>query len=62
MLDVMKRCFSGRYPSWTPALKEVVPSLGVELSNEPALFDEVWSWTSKVLKLDQQATGTVSAI
>jgi malate dehydrogenase (quinone) len=53
MLDVMKRCFPDRYPSWVPTLKQVVPSLGVALSDEPGLFDEVWSWTSKVLKLDQ---------
>lgn len=24
---------------------------GVQLSNEPALFDEVWSWSTKALKL-----------
>jgi malate dehydrogenase (quinone) len=58
MLDVMKRCFPDRYQSWTPALKEMVPSLGVELSDEPALFHEVWSWTSKALKLDQPADMT----
>jgi malate dehydrogenase (quinone) len=61
MLDVMKRCFADRYPSWMPTLKEMVPSLGVELAGEPALFDEVWSWTSKVLKLDQAANVTVAA-
>lgn len=54
MLDVMERCFADRYPSWLPKLKEMVPSLGTELSNEPALFEEVWSWGTKVLKLDKQ--------
>jgi len=53
MLDVMQRCFADRYPSWLPKLKEMVPSLGTELSNEPALFEEVWSWGTKVLKLDK---------
>jgi len=28
----------------------MVPSLGVELSGEPALFDEVWSWGTKALR------------
>jgi malate dehydrogenase (quinone) len=56
MLDVMERCFPDRYRSWIPGLTEMVPSLGVELSEEPALFDEVWAWTTKVLKLDQPAT------
>ncbi len=52
MLDVLRRCFADRYPSWLPALKEMVPSLGVELSREPALYDEVWSWGTKVLQLE----------
>ncbi|WP_082970228.1 malate dehydrogenase (quinone) [Mycobacterium sp. E2989] len=51
MLEVLARCFAGRYPSWLPALKEMVPSLGVELSREPALYDEVWSWGTEVLRL-----------
>ncbi|HEX4586520.1 MAG TPA: malate dehydrogenase (quinone) [Mycobacterium sp.] len=57
MLDVMERCFSDRYPSWLPKLKEMVPSLGTELSNETALFEEVWSWGTRVLNLDQPANG-----
>ena len=51
MLDVMERCFSDRYQAWLPKLKEMVPSLGVKLSGEPALFDEVWSHGTKVLGL-----------
>src|ERR1700758_246829 len=42
MLDVLERCFTNRYQSWLPTLKEMVPSLGVELSREPELYDEVW--------------------
>ncbi|HLR98096.1 MAG TPA: malate:quinone oxidoreductase, partial [Mycolicibacillus parakoreensis] len=49
--DVLQRCFPGRYQSWLPTLKEMVPSLGVQLSEEPKLFDEVWSWGTKVLGL-----------
>jgi malate dehydrogenase (quinone) len=61
MLDVMERCFSDRYPSWLPKLKEMVPSLGAELSSEPALFEEVWSWGTEVLKLDKPADGVPPA-
>lgn len=50
-LDVLQRYFANRYQSWLPMLKEMVPSLGAKLSDEPALFDEVWSWGTKVLKL-----------
>jgi malate dehydrogenase (quinone) len=53
MLDVMQRCFSDRYRAWLPKLKEMVPSLGAKLSAEPKLFEEVWSWGSKVLLLDR---------
>ena len=51
MLEVLQRCFADRYQSWLPTLKEMVPSLGAQLSREPALFDEVWSWGTKALQL-----------
>jgi malate dehydrogenase (quinone) len=52
MLDVLQRCFANRYQSWQPTLKEMVPSLGAKLSEEPALYEAVWSWGTKVLGLD----------
>ena len=61
MLDVMERCFGDRYQSWLPKLKEIVPSLGTELAGEPTLFEEVWSWGTKVLKLDKPANGVPPA-
>ncbi|OMC36009.1 malate:quinone oxidoreductase [Mycobacterium sp. GA-1841] len=56
MLDVLERCFADRYQSWVPKLKEMVPSLGTKLSNEPGLFQEVWAWGTKALSLDVPAT------
>jgi hypothetical protein len=50
-LGVMQRCFYDRYQGRLPRLKEMVPSLGVELSDEPALFNEVWSRGTKMLGL-----------
>ena len=55
MFDVMQRCFPQRYDAWLPKLKDMVPSLGHELSAEPALFDEVWSHGTRVLRLDEPA-------
>ncbi len=52
MLEVMERCFGDRFESWQPKLKEMIPSLGTKLSENPALFDEVWSWGTKVLGLE----------
>ncbi len=51
MLSVLERCFADRYQSWLPSLKDMVPSLGAQLSREPALFDEVWAWGTKALEL-----------
>ena len=52
MLDVLAGCFANRYQSWLPRLKEMVPSLGAKLSDEPRLYDEVRSWSTKVLQLN----------
>nr|WP_242638903.1 malate dehydrogenase (quinone) [Mycolicibacterium sp. S2-37] len=57
MLDVMERCFAERYTAWLPKLKEIVPSLGAKLSDEPRLFEEIWAHGTKVLKLDRPAAG-----
>ncbi len=56
MLDVLERCFADRFAGWQPKLKEMVPSLGIELAGDPKLFEEVWAYGTKVLKLDQKAT------
>ncbi|MEC3914913.1 malate dehydrogenase (quinone) [Nocardia sp. CDC160] len=56
MLDVMKRCFPREFSTWEPKLKEMVPSLGVKLSENQALFREVWDWSSKALQLDSANT------
>ena len=56
MLDVMERCFADRFATtWRPRLVEMVPSLGTKLSDEPALFHEVWDWGTKALGLDAAA-------
>lgn len=52
MLDVLARCFPNRYQSWLPTLKEMVPSLGAKLSQQPALYDQVRTWTDQALQLD----------
>lgn len=57
MLDIMERCFADRYRTWLPKLKEIVPSLGVPLSTNPKLFEEVWAHGTRVLKLDRPAEG-----
>jgi malate dehydrogenase (quinone) len=52
MLEVLQRCYADRYLTWLPILKEMVPSLGAALSDEPVLFEELRSWTNKALALE----------
>lgn len=62
MLDVMQRCFGERYQAWQPRLKEMIPSLGIELSNEPELFAEVWDRGTKILGLEAGADAGAAAL
>ena len=52
MLGVLERCFSHNYQNWIPKLKEIIPSLGISLSKEPKLFQDIWKWGTKSLKLE----------
>ncbi|MDY7529141.1 MULTISPECIES: malate:quinone oxidoreductase [unclassified Cryobacterium] len=36
MVDLLKRCFPEQYPAWEPRLRELIPSLGTTLSDDPA--------------------------
>ncbi len=60
MLGVLKNCFKRDYGNWEPKLKEMVPSLGVELSENTQLFNEVWDWTTRALALGDEPAGPVS--
>ncbi|MFV0496163.1 malate dehydrogenase (quinone) [Mycobacterium sp.] len=60
MLAVLERCFPERYRRWLPMLREMMPSLGVQLSSEPALYEEVRSWTARALGLDAAGGGRAS--
>jgi malate dehydrogenase (quinone) len=61
MLDVMQRCFGDRFgTAWRPRLEQMIPSLGVALSDEPALFHEVWDWGTRVLGLQTSGARTAA--
>ncbi len=51
MLDVLERCFPGRIDDWRPALKELVPSYGISLSENPSLYEDLRAWTDRSLGL-----------
>lgn len=55
MIDILKRCFKDEYKEWLPKLKEMIPSLGVMLSEEEELYKKVQRDTDELLNLTVQA-------
>lgn len=49
MVDVMQRCFPNDYGTWMPRLQEILPHVDVNLADEPRLFEEIRTSSSKVL-------------
>ena len=64
MLDVMERCFADRYTaSWQPKLKEMVPSLGTKLSDEPGCSTRCGRGAPRCSELDEDgATNGAPAV
>ncbi|WP_034960611.1 malate:quinone oxidoreductase, partial [Komagataeibacter kakiaceti] len=52
MLTVLQRCFGGRLPQWAARLREIVPSYGVKLAQDPELCAQVRERTRTVLQLE----------
>lgn len=55
MLQLIQKCFKQQAssPAWQQKLKEMIPSFGQALNDNPALSDEVREHTAKVLNLAQ---------
>jgi malate dehydrogenase (quinone) len=53
MLEVLKKSFPNEYPKWQPKLKKLIPSLGVNLNDNPKLAKKVLAATAKSLKLNR---------
>jgi malate dehydrogenase (quinone) len=51
MLDVMRACFPSDFPAWEPKLRELIPSVGVSLSDDPVLREDIRSHVDRVLRL-----------
>jgi malate dehydrogenase (quinone) len=55
MIDILKRCFKEEFNEWLPKLKEMIPSLGVALSENPELFKKLQKETDVALNLTENA-------
>lgn len=53
MLDIIERCFPENIKDWEPKIKEMVPSYGLSLSENPELLQKVNQTTDRALGLDQ---------
>lgn len=53
MFDVLKRCFPQHMEAWEPKLKEMVPSYGLSLMENPEFLQEVHTSTAQALRLNE---------
>ena len=51
MLEVIKKCFPQHLKEWEPKIKEMIPSYGVSLMENPELFNEINTSTAQALGL-----------
>jgi malate dehydrogenase (quinone) len=51
MVDLLQRCFPGEYSRWEPQLREMIPSLGAKLSDDPAAAAATLASTAETLHL-----------
>jgi len=55
MLDIIKKCFPQHMNEWEPKLKEMIPSYGMKLAENPELFHELHNSTSEALGLSEKS-------
>ncbi|QDI93089.1 malate:quinone oxidoreductase [Salicibibacter halophilus] len=53
MLDVLEQCFPQNMKEWEPKIKEMIPSYGVSLTENPELFREIHASTARALHLEE---------
>lgn len=51
MVGLLSRCFPKQFAGWEAKLKEMIPSYGTKLNENPALYSEVKAATDKSLEL-----------
>ncbi|WP_201715701.1 malate:quinone oxidoreductase [Rossellomorea arthrocnemi] len=51
MLEVLDKCFPQHMSEWEPKIKEMIPSYGAALGENPELFREIHTSTAKALGL-----------
>ncbi|WNB90921.1 malate:quinone oxidoreductase [Bacillus sp. NEB1478] len=51
MLEILQKCFPQHMAEWEPKIKEMIPSYGVSLMDNPALLNKIHTSTAETLGL-----------
>ncbi|AZH27325.1 malate:quinone oxidoreductase [Paenibacillus sp. M-152] len=54
MLEVLEKCFPQHMEEWEPKIKEMIPSYGLSLAENPELYQEIYNTTTEVLGLGEK--------
>lgn len=54
MLEVLTKCFPDRIQEWEPKIKEMIPSYGLSLMENPALLNDIHASTGETLQLSSK--------
>ncbi|MFC4620404.1 malate:quinone oxidoreductase [Camelliibacillus cellulosilyticus] len=54
MLELLAKCFPEQLKAWEPKIKEMIPSYGVSLAENPDLFQDIYASTSAALGLSEK--------
>src|SRR5690606_6666905 len=49
MLDLLEKCFPEQYAGWEPTLRDLIPTYGHTLNDNPAVADESMTQTAAAL-------------
>ncbi|WP_054955757.1 malate:quinone oxidoreductase [Paenibacillus dakarensis] len=52
MLEVIEKCFPQHLKDWEPKIKEMIPSYGIRIADEPELIRKIHKTTSEALGLN----------
>jgi malate dehydrogenase (quinone) len=55
MLEVINKCFPQHMKEWEPKIKEMIPSYGVSLMENPELLNKIHTSTAETLGLSEKA-------
>ncbi|MGE7767140.1 malate:quinone oxidoreductase [Peribacillus sp. NPDC096540] len=62
MLEVIEKCFPQYKKEWEPKLKEMIPSYGVSLVENPELIEEIHTSTAQALGLSENLENQVNSL